>query len=78
MDVLRHGNIYKEIECGKCGALLSYSKFDIRWHVSTDYYNGDVHKSKTKYIVCPECEDKIVVKYYIDGVETEYPNIKIK
>lgn len=52
MKVLRHGNTYKEIECKKCGALLSYCKVDIKIE---EYMH-------TKYISCPECGKIITLK----------------
>ena len=30
MEVIKHGNTYKEVECPGCRALLSYCKGDIK------------------------------------------------
>ena len=54
MEVLKHGNRYKEIECLKCGALLSYCNSDIR-----GYWKG---RSYTELIICPECNERIILK----------------
>ena len=51
MEVLRHGNTYKEVECTKCGALLSYCKTDIK---SFDFTH--------KHVICPECNAMVGLK----------------
>ena len=72
MEVIKHGNTYKEKECPGCGALLSYGNADIitieekevfgecrwcNWHVR-------------KYIICPECKKQIDISWIVDGKET--------
>ena len=60
MEVIRHGNTYKEIKCPRCGAILSYCYTDIKTDNRREtYYNGEYHYSYRKYINCPECEGKI-------------------
>ena len=71
MEVIRHGDTYKEIECKKCGALLSYCAADIK--IIDRYagvFGGDWYTSCKKYITCPECEKEIVLSWKIDGEET--------
>ena len=76
MQVLKHGNTYKEIECDKCGALLSYCIKDIQsWSDCCDYF-GDMHYIARQFIKCPECKRQITLKYFVDGVETEYVDIE--
>lgn len=75
MKVLRHGNTYKEIECGKCGALLSYCNGDIiTWTNRCDYF-GEMHCVARQFIKCPECNRQITLRYLVDGIETEYTEI---
>ena len=71
MEVIKYGNTYKEAECKKCGALLSYCEADII--VESDYYEvfGSWHDTYREYIVCPECKREIKLKYIIDGKEQE-------
>lgn len=71
MEVIRHGNTYKEIECKKCGALLSYSNADVKEiNKCEEVFGGDWYTSCKKYITCPECEKEIVLSWKIDGEET--------
>lgn len=70
MEVIRHGNTYKEIECKRCTALLSYCAADIKDGDSrTDYYNDSWHYFQRKYIVCPECKEQINISWIVDGKE---------
>lgn len=56
----------KEIECLKCGALLSYDeKEDIQKETSkttvlSSCGRGSIAHSE-KYIICPQCKNKIVL-----------------
>lgn len=59
MEVLKHGNTYKEKKCPKCGALLSYSGQDIQRDKKC--YKETEHRwYYWEYIFCPECGHKIV------------------
>lgn len=71
MEVIKHGNTYKEVECAKCGALLSYCKTDIKKKYQHEEYIGDgyFHYSYRQYIVCPECNCDIELSWIIDGKE---------
>ena len=69
MEVIRHGNTYKEVECKKCNALLSYHFSDIKTKFNCDEYFGEIHTSSRKWIVCPECENQINISCKIDGEE---------
>lgn len=69
MQVIRHGNTYKEKGCKECGALLSYSKTDIKIDNRDEEYGGDYHYSYRKYIICPECNSDIDLSWVIDGEE---------
>ena len=69
MEVIKHGNTYKETECTKCGALLSYCETDIK-HYNREYdYLGELHYSYRKYVICQECKQEINISYIIDGDE---------
>lgn len=47
MKVIKHGKMYKEIDCSFCGAKLGYNESDIRVTSNLDDYK--------EYIKCPEC-----------------------
>ena len=61
MEVLRHGNTYKQVWCTECNALLSYCKRDIERSNRIEEYLGKWHTSYEKYIICPECKNKIIL-----------------
>ena len=63
MEVIRHGNTYREVKCKKCNALLSYGKSDINHYDRYIYENifGENHYSRKGYIICPECNNEIVL-----------------
>ncbi len=70
MEVIKHGNTYKEIECPKCGAILSYCKADIK----VDRYGNnccfhDKQCITEIYVICPECSRKIILKCLKDEKE---------
>lgn len=67
MEVIKHGNTYKETECKKCGALLSYCKSDIKINSGCDDYFGEIHSYHEEYIKCLDCGKKIILCSYIDG-----------
>lgn len=69
MEVIKHGNTYKEKECPGCGALLSYGKVDIKNDIDCEEYFGEIHCSNRKYIVCPECKKQINISWIVDGKE---------
>lgn len=61
MEVIRHGNTYKEVECKECGALLSCCERDIKSYegLLPRIYNNVLYYIETFYVVCPECNNKI-------------------
>ena len=68
MEVIKHGNTYREVECKKCGALLSYCKSDIKINSGyDDDYFGKIHSYHEEYIKCLDCGKKIILNSYIDG-----------
>ncbi len=67
MKVIKHGNTYKEIECPKCGALLSYCTKDIEIDDRSDEVFCVWHDYYEEYIICPECEEKITIYKKVDG-----------
>ena len=62
MQVIKHGNTYKEIECPKCNAWLSYCDSDIESRCDMGNYHGQLYTISKEWIVCPECYEKIVLK----------------
>ena len=69
MEVLRHGNTYKETECSECGALLSYCGSDIKKGYINESLFNIWHNVYTEYVICPECNIMIKLKRIIDGDE---------
>lgn len=69
MEVIKHGNTYKEIECKKCGALLSYCEADIKTKSRHGYYDFEEYFETTDYIECLECKEKINLKKFVDWKE---------
>jgi hypothetical protein len=52
----------KEVTCDKCGALLSYDENE---DVETKYEKDiastmETYRKPVKYIICPQCKNKIV------------------
>jgi hypothetical protein len=66
MEVLKHGNTYKEVECKNCCALLSYCKADIEHFEQVDEIFGEWHSHYEESIKCPECNKKIVLYSFVD------------
>ena len=59
IEILRPGT-KKKIECKKCGALLGYKEEDIK---ISEYYVGSlIPQYSQKYIVCPQCNQKIILE----------------
>lgn len=69
MEVLRHGNTYKEIECDKCGALLSYCESDIKKDHTSKCYSGEISRTCKTYVTCPECHKMITLSLVVNGEE---------
>lgn len=46
------------VECANCGALLSYTKDDIK---EREEFLGQRDSYIQKYIICPQCNNKIVL-----------------
>lgn len=60
MEVNRHGNTYKEIECPGCNASIGYCPSDVNKSIDKiEYYFGEYIERSKKYITCPECKTKI-------------------
>ena len=54
----------KEIQCSKCGAVLSYDENE---DVETRYEKGiasitETYRKPVKYLTCPQCKNEIVLK----------------
>ena len=71
MEVIKHGNTYKEVECKKCGALFSYCKSDVIKESDYCEYYDRFHWIDKKYIICPECNNTITLEFKIDGDERD-------
>ena len=60
IEVLKHGNNKKEIECKNCGALLRYDRKEdvkIRDLITEDGRNVGM----TLYITCPDCKHVVEI-----------------
>lgn len=57
----------KEVQCQKCGAILRYDEREdvIVEKIDIEDFNpalfGPLNKYPTKYIICPQCKNKIVL-----------------
>lgn len=57
----------KEVQCQKCGAILRYDEREDVIAEKTDMEDfnpdpfGPPNKYATKYIICPQCKNKIVL-----------------
>ena len=63
VEVIKHGekNI---IDCNFCGAQLRYSVDDIK---EQEKYLSQRDSYFEKYIVCPDCKNKVVIKWSAKG-----------
>ena len=71
MEIIKHGETYKELTCGNCKALLGYSYRDVEHSVEKDTFNNQVHETISEFFYCPECGCRIVLSLKIDGVSRE-------
>lgn len=72
MEVIKHGNTYKEAECKRCGALLSYCKADIKGEgYGEAYFIKEKQNTYEEYVTCPECRTKIILKQLPYGKDIE-------
>ena len=71
MKVIRHGNTHKEVECPKCGALLSYTLADVKMDFGVEEYFGEMHSYDKRHIICPECKRGIIFSLKVDGEEVK-------
>ena len=71
MEVVKHGESYKETTCEMCHATIGYTYRDVEHKVMHDAYNGKVKETITEFFYCPECGCRIVLSLKIDGVERE-------
>lgn len=54
----------KRIKCGKCGALLQYDeKEDVKEKENKMTKFPSTFSCKQKFIVCPQCWNKIILDY---------------
>lgn len=66
IQVIKPGFL-KEIQCQKCGAILRYDEREdiIVEKINMEDFNPDLfgppNKYATKYFVCPQCKNKIVL-----------------
>ena len=59
MQVIKHGNTYKKIECSKCNAILEFGAADIITHSFHDDGFGYYHE--WDMIKCPDCGFEIIL-----------------
>lgn len=58
IEILKEGT-KRQIECDECGALLRYQQEDIK---NEDKYISPVSSYNRKYIICPQCHNKIILE----------------
>jgi len=49
----------KRVTCKNCGAILEYTKAEVREHHGTDYGGGP---DGFEYIKCPQCTARVVLR----------------
>lgn len=76
MEILKHGETFKEIDCEICKAKIGYSNRDIEHTLAKDAYNGHIHETVSEFIYCPECGCRLVLSLKIDGVDREIRRFK--
>ena len=58
IEIIKEGT-KNRVECNNCGALLSYTVSDIK---EEEKYVTQVVSHNQKYIMCPQCNEKIVLE----------------
>lgn len=61
IEIIKAGT-KNRVECNNCGALLSYTKEDIKVH---EEFVSQRDSYIQKYIICPQCSNKIVLNSQI-------------
>lgn len=57
VEIIKEGT-KNRVECGNCGALLSYRKEDIK---EREEFLRQRDSYIQKYITCPQCDDRIIL-----------------
>lgn len=63
IKIIKHGTL-REVTCNNCGAVLRYDTTeDIKTeNVKSFLVNSvEAYKREQQYIICPQCENKIVL-----------------
>ena len=65
MFIFKHGKFIKKASCEKCGCGFLYNT---QKDVKVEYKRINAYESENlyEYVWCPECEEKVIIKYYND------------
>lgn len=61
MKVIKHGDMYEEVECDKCKALIGYAKKDVNSYYTFVENTGKSNYVLREFIDCPECNYRIIL-----------------
>ena len=62
IKIIEHGT-RKEQRCEKCGCLFSYEEIDVKkGNVVTSTYGMEPYRMSFKYVICPQCNCKIILE----------------
>lgn len=57
IEIIKAGT-KNQIECNNCGALLSYTKEDVK---ESEEFLSQRNSYIQRYIICPQCNERIVL-----------------
>lgn len=60
IEVIKHGELKKEVTCKRCEAILRYSITDIKKMTYRQGFTGAT-LGECDYIICPDCNSKIIL-----------------
>lgn len=63
MDVLKHGNTFKQVSCSHCGCVFNYCQKDIKTKrfVAAPFTEYDLDYTWSDVVECPECKSYVIL-----------------
>lgn len=63
MEIIKHGNTYKEITCEHCGCTFAYSEKDIKTKrfLAAPFTPYDLDYTWSDVVKCPECNSYTIL-----------------
>lgn len=75
MEIIKHGNVFHEVDCPHCEAVIGFVDDDIKVSIGSDTLFGELVTWHKEYIFCPDCKKMIKFKYKRNG--EDLPNSEI-